>query len=87
MATKTSLRLVLALGLLHLCSSATAAQVQAQAEGFVSDELIWLVGAVILGVCVIARRRPLTNSNRESTSESDTSTSRPEQWETRGAAS
>lgn len=84
---KTKFSLVLAIGLLQLCSGAMAAQDNIQADGFMNGEFAWLVGAVILGLCVIARRRPLPHSNREAASEASTSTGRTEQWETSGAAS
>ena len=87
MMTKTSLSTMLAVGLLSLCSSAMAEVVQARTNGFLNAEFAWLLGAVILGFCVIARRRPLPHDNREPAPEPDTATGKPEQWKTTGAAS
>lgn len=87
MMTKTSLSTLLAAGMLSLCSSAMAEAVQAQANGFLNAEIAWLLGALILGLCVIARRRPLPHTNREPAAEPDTATGKPEQWKTTGAAS
>ena len=87
MMTKTSLSTMLAAGLLSFCGSAMADAVQARANGFLNAEIAWLLGAVILGFCVIARRRPLPHANREPAPEPDTTTGKPEQWKTTGAAS
>ena len=90
MMTKTSLSTLLAAGMLSLCSSAMAEAVQAQAKGFLNAEIAWLLGALILGLCVIARRRPLPHTNREPAPEPDTATGNSEQWqssETKAAAS
>lgn len=86
MMTKTSLATVLAAGLLSLCSTAMAEAVQARANGFLSAEFAWLLGAVILGFCVIARRRPLPHANREPAAEPETVAGKPERWKTTGAA-
>ena len=87
MLIRKNLQTLLGVALLQLCSSAVAEEVQAQAGGFVNGEFAWLLGAVILGLCVIARRRPFPHSNRETISEPGTSTARPEQWKPSGAAS
>lgn len=87
MLIRKTLPTMLALGLLPLCSSAMAEEVHAKADGFISGEFAWLLGAVILGLCVIARRRPLPHSNQETSSEAAAPTATPKQWKPSGAAS
>lgn len=53
---KSVLQSVLALGLVTLCSGAMADEAVAMAETGLNAELAWLLGSLVLGFSVIARR-------------------------------
>lgn len=83
--TNSSPQSVLAFALLPPSDITIGALLQVQTNTVLKSELAWLVGAVILGYSVIARRRSHPYTSPKSTSDTDTLNGRSEQWETLGA--